>query len=336
MCDSWRTPPGPEMEVSEVEAVFGKLGTLDVVRLTGGEPFLRADLLELAEAVRRASRPARIHITTNGSMPERVVALAQGFSEPARLWFLVSLDGLADSHNANRGPAATFDRAVATIRCLAGLQAQLGLRVDVNHTIVLAQSMAEAVELRAMFAPLGVTVHSVLAYEESAMYSAGRLGASAGDLTGRTGYPLYHELPEAESRDFVRRELARCARQQDRLTRLGKSYYLRGLHERLSGRRHPSPQPRCVALRSHVRLLPDGQVPVCQFNTKTVGNLLDQGFEELWHGSRARAMRQWVDACPGCWAECEVLPNAVYSGDLLGFARAVHGPVEPPVGGWSS
>ena len=30
-----------------------------------------------------------------------------------------------------------------------------------------------------------------------------------------------------------------------------------------------------------------------------------------------RASRGWVDRCPGCWAECEVVPNAIYTGDVL-------------------
>jgi hypothetical protein len=58
-------------------------------------------------------------------------------------------------------------------------------------------------------------------------------------------------------------------------------------------------------------------VPVCQFNTQTVGSLLEQPLPEVWHGRAAASARSWVDACPGCWAECEVLPNAIYSGDIL-------------------
>jgi MoaA/NifB/PqqE/SkfB family radical SAM enzyme len=72
-----------------------------------------------------------------------------------------------------------------------------------------------------------------------------------------------------------------------------------------------------VALRSHLRLLPDGSVPVCQFNTERVGNLLEQPFDEVWQGLPARAQRTWVGGCSGCWAECEVVPNALYSGDLI-------------------
>jgi hypothetical protein len=34
-------------------------------------------------------------------------------------------------------------------------------------------------------------------------------------------------------------------------------------------------------------------------------------------GAVADRQRAWVRKCPGCWAECEVVPNALYSGDLL-------------------
>jgi hypothetical protein len=48
-----------------------------------------------------------------------------------------------------------------------------------------------------------------------------------------------------------------------------------------------------------------------------VGNLATQSFDEVWGGEAATESRQWVDDCPGCWAECELMPNAIYSGDLF-------------------
>ena len=87
--------------------------------------------------------------------------------------------------------------------------------------------------------------------------------------------------------------------------------------QRLEGAAAPQPHPPCVALRSHIRLLPDGGVPVCQFNTQRVGNLLTHDLDEVWLSPEAQAQRAWVDACAGCWAECEVVPNALYSGDLV-------------------
>ncbi len=99
---------------------------------------------------------------------------------------------------------------------------------------------------------------------------------------------------------------------------IAKRYYLRGLLARLRRDREATrARPPCVALRSHVRLMPDGRVPVCQFNTQTVGDLSAESFRAVWHGTTATESRAWVDACPGCWAECEVMPSAIYTGDLV-------------------
>jgi molybdenum cofactor biosynthesis enzyme MoaA len=76
MCDSWRMKPGSELDVAQVRQVFAKLGGLDVVRLTGGEPFLRGDFPELAPAVYETASPGVLHITTNGSFPDAIAAFA--------------------------------------------------------------------------------------------------------------------------------------------------------------------------------------------------------------------------------------------------------------------
>jgi MoaA/NifB/PqqE/SkfB family radical SAM enzyme len=162
-----------------------------------------------------------------------------------------------------------------------------------------------------------VDVQAVLAYADSAMYGLKRFGKKAHDLIPATGYPLHPKLQGANVVGFVRALLRRLPRLRDPVLRAGKRYYLRGLLARLRGEARPQPHPPCVALRSHLRLLPDGGVPVCQFNTERVGNLLEQDFAEVWHGPAGREARAWVDACPGCWAECEVMPSALYTGDLL-------------------
>lgn len=313
MCDSWRLKPGAEMTPAEVGAVFAKIGPLDVVRLTGGEPFLRVDLPQIAEEVMRASLPAVLHITTNGSFPERAEALHAGFSRPRRLAFLVSLDGLAEEHDRNRGEEATFDLAMETVTRLVARRA----RVAVNHTVISPRSMADHRALRERLTPLGVDVSAVLAYADSSMYGLKLRGKKAEHLIVPRGYPLHPTLAGADVKGFVEEEVRSLVRTKNPALRIAKRYYLRGLLARLRGDLEPLPRPRCVALRSHVRLLPDGRVPVCQFNTETVGDLRTGSFDEVWKGEAARASRAWVDACPGCWAECEVMPSAIYTADLL-------------------
>lgn len=317
MCDSWQMEPGEELTPEQVGEVFRKLGRLDVVRLSGGEPFLRKDLLELAEAVMSASRPKVLHITTNGSFRTRAVEFVERFSQPKRLRFMVSFDGLEEEHNRNRGPGVPFERAVSTVAALAERRRSHGIEVSANHTVISPQSLADNEGLRTRLGELGVEVHSVLAYADSAMYGLTLHGRSADHLIVPEGYPLHPNLTGVDAIGFVERELQDVCGYRDTVLRWGKRYYLHGLLARLRGEPSPRPQPRCVALRSHIRLLPDGRVPVCQFNSQVVGNLYRDSLRTLWHGDPCRSARQWVDRCPGCWAECEVMPNALYTGDIL-------------------
>lgn len=321
MCDSWRMPRGVELSPDEVRTVFGKLGSLDIVRLSGGEPFLRADFLQLAEAVVEASSPALLHVTTNGSFPDRIARFVQDFSGPRRLHVMVSFDGLAEVHDQSRGRKVSFERALATVDALVA-ERHRGLEVSANHTIISRAALRDHAELAALLRERGVDTQWVLAYAESSMYGLSYRGRRAPSLIPAHGYPLHPDLDPAESLAFAREELVQLERIHNPSLRLAKRYYLQGLVARLAGERDALPRPKCVALRSHVRLLPDGGVVVCQFNSEPVGNLLSQSFEELWHGAAARDSRSWVDACVGCWAECEVMPNAVYSGDLVLHALA--------------
>jgi MoaA/NifB/PqqE/SkfB family radical SAM enzyme len=315
MCDSWRMKPGRELTVDEVDAVFAKLGRLDAVRLSGGEPCLRPDLPEIAAAVCRRSDPLLLHVTTNGSRPRELEALVRAVPRPDRLHVMVSFDGLAERHDASRGAEVTFACAFATVERMVAHRHR-GVTVSVNHTVISARSLADAPGLRARFAALGVPVQTVLAYAESSMYGIKLRGKRATHMIVPTGYPLHPDLAGADAAGLVRDELARVGELPLAL-RVGKRYYLRGLLERLERTPAPSLRPPCAALRAHLRLLPDGRVPVCQFNTESVGNLLDDDLEAVWHAPDTGRQRAWVDACPGCWAECEVMPSAVYSGDLL-------------------
>jgi len=311
--------PGSELTVEQVSLIFKKIGPLDVVRLSGGEPFLRQDFLELAQAVDNASQPSVLHITTNGSFPDRILDFASQFPRKKNLRFMISFDGLEAEHDANRGKDVTFDLAEKSVRWLAKLK-HTGLAVSINHTVISEESMKNHEALCERFEPLGVDVHVVLAYSDSAMYGAKRFGTQANDLI-TNGYPLHPKLKDADTIGFVKMLMENLPRLKDRNLRWGKRYYLQGLLARLEGQEHPMPHPGCVALRSHIRLLPDGSVPVCQFNTEKIGNLATHSFEEVWSNAKTSEARDWVDNCKGCWAECEVMPSAIYTGDLFGFKR---------------
>ena len=153
----------------------------------------------------------------------------------------------------------------------------------------------------------------VMAYDLSATYNLKEeLEVAPAQIGQFTTFGEFTEEHLQTLFDEIEKDLTNCPL----LDRLAKRYYLQGIRNRLFGG-EGTPNPKCVALNSHLRLLPDGRVPTCQFNTTSVGNLRDEDFADLWANDRIRKQREWVGKCPGCWAECEVLPSAISTGDLL-------------------
>jgi len=316
MCDSWKKPSPNELTLPEIEAIFAQLPPMDAVRLSGGEPFLRADLADIARLAARVLRPWFLHVTTNGSLTRRIVEFCEARGRATPLHLLVSLDGTEATHNSIRGRATAWQTAFATVSELAPRQRELGIRLAVNQTIVDRNGAAEHRKLRELLHPLGVPVNAIVAYNQSATYS---LDLEQNILPMAAGeFPAFAKLDAADL-DVLMKELQVQPQGASFPERLAKRYYFEGIRNRLLHRKGV-PNPKCVALNSHLRLFPNGDVSVCQFNSRRVGNLRREKFLELWNSPTAEAERDWVRRCPGCWAECEVLPNAVYSGDGLRYA----------------
>jgi len=313
MCDSWQKPSRDALTLAEIERIFRQLPRLDAVRLTGGEPFVRPDLPEIAELAEDLLDPLLLHITTNGFLTDRIVRFCEQRARRIPLQLLISLDGVGGKHNAIRGKADAWRNAVATLEALAPRRRELQLTLAVNQTIVDAAGLEQYRQLRAFLKPLGIQNQVVFAYDESATYGLETEKVLAPKHPGE--FRSLGRFDPAALRLAIQ-DMLEHLRDLPWTHRLAKRYYLEGIRQRLL-HQDATPNPRCVALRDHLRILPNGDVPTCQFNTVRAGNLRRQTFAELWTGADARRQREWVDACPGCWAECEVLPNALYSGDLL-------------------
>ncbi|MGE3313278.1 MAG: radical SAM protein [Limisphaerales bacterium] len=312
MCDSWRKPSPDDLTLEELSGVYDQLPRMDAVRLSGGEPFVRPDLVEISNLTAAKLRPLVIHITSNGFLTDRIVGFCENRSRSVPLRLLISMDGLREKHNQIRGRATAFDSAVAALKALAPRREELRLHLSVNQTVVDEEGVEQYRLLREFLRPLGIRNQVVLAYDVSATYSvanginvapraAGKF-ATFGKLTPERVGELVEEA-RADSRSLPFHE------------RAARRYYLDGIRHRiLDGVGEPN--PACVALNSHLRILPNGDVPTCQFNGRVIGNLRRQSFHDVWFGSEGVLQREWVRQCPGCWAECEVLPSAIYSGDL--------------------
>ncbi len=316
MCDSWKKENDGELDTSQALSVVAKLPkSITAVRLTGGEPFLRSDLDTITQALDEHLRPDLIHITSNGFLTRRIEEFLsqrrQISSTPLHL--LISLDGGEELHNQIRGRPFAYRTAWETIQMVAGSARKWGVELAVNQTVVDERGILEYDALHQKLTALGVSHHVVIAYAESATYSTEQAVDLSPSFPG--AYKLAHPIESNLLKTFLDR-LQTDFHALPLKNRIGKSYYLQGIRNRLL-ESQSNPNPPCAALGGHLRIFPNGDIPVCQFNSKVVGNLLQDDFERVWNSPEVLKSRAWVGRCPGCWAECEVLPSALLSGDIL-------------------
>lgn len=321
MCDSWKKTSAGDLSLAEIDAIYAQLPRLDAVRLTGGEPFVRRDLPEIVRLATEHLDPAVLHITSNGFLSERIVRFCEERDPRVPLQLMFSVDGMEQKHVEVRGVPHAWRRVTQTLEALAPRQKELNLRLAVNQTIVDGEGARDYEPLHAYLRTLGVNHQTVFAYDTSATYSTATDGEGELEVapSGVGEFETFGDL----SREEITHLLAQMEADTIDLPipeRVAKRYYYDGIRTRLLREHDDHLNPPCVALSSHLRIMPNGDVPTCQFNSKTIGNLRETPFAELWSGERAETQRDWVAGCAGCWAECEVFPNALYSGDILHYA----------------
>ena len=107
-------------------AAFGS----PVVLFSGGEPLMRADILQLVQCAR--SLGLRAVLSTNGTLLTK--ELATEFKSMGLSYIGISLDGLQETHDKFRGVAGAFDQALSGLRNCQEAGIKVGLRFTVNRS----------------------------------------------------------------------------------------------------------------------------------------------------------------------------------------------------------
>ena len=111
-----------ELTLGEIDELTKNLGkSLLNVNFTGGEPFARKDISEIAKLYIKNTNIQSIYVTTNASLPDRVEDFAKAISyldKNIELTFQISIDDLPDNHDKVRKIKNLFDNCLDTYRRL--------------------------------------------------------------------------------------------------------------------------------------------------------------------------------------------------------------------------
>lgn len=127
-----------ELSLSEIDELTKNLGkSLLNVNFTGGEPFARKDILDIAKLYIKNSTIQSIYITTNASLPERIESFAKEISNvdsSIEQSFQISIDDLPERHNKVRKIKNLFDNCIDSYRTLKKMNVK-NINPVVNITV---------------------------------------------------------------------------------------------------------------------------------------------------------------------------------------------------------
>ena len=296
-CNIWSRDAGNELSLSEIRDFLSSnrklLGSVTSVQLTGGEPFLRSDLCEIAKVFWGELPGCSIWVATNGLLPEVIEVETRRMLRCRKgpLGVTVSLDGVGATHDAQRGVVGGYDCTIRTIEILSKLRGEgEALSVSVGLTLT-PLNLGEVGTVLAVVESFGADF-TVRPMNVSAIYYGNEAKAATWDWVAVEG-----------ALDSVAKHYIRNRRYLRSLPVLA---YLRGM---LGYMLEPRPRSGCSAGSSSLFLAPNGDVYPCLMMGEKVGNVLETPFANIWSGDAALAARVKIATgrCPGCWVECETM-----------------------------
>jgi MoaA/NifB/PqqE/SkfB family radical SAM enzyme len=278
MCNIWQLERDEHMTAEDYRKLPPGLRN---VNITGGEPLLRPDILEIVHAVHEAAGNPRIILATNGFRPEATLRQVQSLrTRVPKLGIAVSLDGLADMHDHMRGVRKSYARAVATLK---GLR-QLGitdLRIGFTAT---AENIRQLPLVRRLAEDLGVEFAATVAHNSDIYYATQTVSIPNRDAVLEN----FRELVDSNLRSHSPKRWLRA-------------YFEQGVIDYVKQGVRASP---CTAATDFFFLSPRGDVYPCLVLPEKLGNLREQPFEAIWNDALARRTRRDVGSCQGCWMVC--------------------------------
>ena len=303
-CGSWQVEEHDDLSAEEWRNVFRQMPDLDLVKILGGEPFVRKDIIEILQAVREEVDPYILQLTTNGMLKKRLIEAIEAIAWPG-LQLRISVDGLPTTHDEMRGVDGSWQIVDSSVKAVAELKAKYGFSFGINFAV----TDASVDELPRM-----------IEYANS-------VGADL--IPGLSVYPfLLGKIPPEEETPRVvmvdNKERALQALVDASVGTKSQLPFLDHVYSRFVTKKTFQKQLyegahrfTCRELRDLVFITPNGDLVRCGLDHEPVGNLRKQSFAELWNGEEIKKYREKVDKCPGCLQASVQILSRLYGGCLF-------------------
>ena len=310
-CFFWREINQSEAQLTlpEIERIAKSIPHLMALSLTGGEPFLRDDLAEIALMFSRFASIVNLQIPTNGLLTEQIVQTSRKIlskcRQDIRFTVAVSLDDLGEKHDAIRRVPGVWDKAIETIKRLKELEKQFS-NFSVSSCITINKDNQERVGELANFLKNDLKVEDI---------GVNLIRAEVKDMSLKEVNLKYYNNAHLKIReDFFKR-----VNQQpkpsiiDKILSSREYFGSRLISKIYSERRYTTP---CYAGSLLAILRENGDVYPCEMLDLKMGNLSDFDFnlKELWYSGPAEEARRKIKKMKCfCTYECAMTLNTLFN-----------------------
>lgn len=292
------------LSVDEYKKIFAGLEEAPYwFTFSGGEPFLRKDIVECVKAAYDYTKPGIINIPTNGSLykiiPSKVEEMIK-YCKDSDIIINLSLDDLGEEHDKIRGFPGNWERAMKTYEELHKLRKYPNFTVGI-HTVISNFNVDKFQDIYK-----GLILLEPDSYITEIAEERVELGTMEESIT--PGYEKYHKAI-----DFLMAEMKKST--PNGVAKIAQSFRLEYYNLVKRYLQEDKQIVPCFAGVASCQIAPDGEVWPCCIRADSMGNLRDHNydFKKIWNSRSAKKIRNSIKnrecACP--------LANASYTNLLV-------------------
>ncbi len=263
---------------------------------TGGEPFLRNDLLEVISLFRRAG-VENFQFNTNGMLTSKIVNFSREMlKQDIPVKIIISIDGLEATHDKIRNTPGAFKNAIETVKKLKDIGVEVGTIITISKFNY--KEVPNVVKF--INDNLGIEPGLQLIRGVSQSGASMEFGGEADPLEKSN---LINKDIIPEIRDILFRVyLEKSIKEPFRVAEFARKFTYLDSH--LDILEEDKRLFNCMAGKSVGVIYQNGDVSLCEFY-KPIGNLKDVDFNlnALWNNSEAREQRRAIKKC-FCHHDC--------------------------------
>ncbi|HBG61650.1 MAG: hypothetical protein A2Y03_09595 [Omnitrophica WOR_2 bacterium GWF2_38_59] len=281
-CSIWQENPKEDLSLKNIESVL-RSQALDEnasIALTGGEPFLHSDLINIVGSILEQKPSSLKIISTNGTLKNEMMSL---FNKHGNLFsdfsLHISIDGIT-KHDEQRGSSLK----------------------TITNNIILIKEMFPEINIKLKFTITKINYTDIVStYEYAKSHNLGfkiKLVENAKNYTNKfsdqnmINFTIKEKKLIAKDLLFVYNDLKR-SNKKDAVF----------IHEVIKFLLEKNDPAFCRTPFNRIFIMPDGKVYSCiHFNC--IGNIKDKSLEEIWHSKSAESIRSKIKehGCKNCVA----------------------------------